>query len=59
MAAEPRAVAFLRLATKFRVLLLKLWKLKAPAEGNGGGGATTLKARQELSHLRRESASRG
>uniref|UniRef100_A0ACD5VN00 Uncharacterized protein n=1 Tax=Avena sativa TaxID=4498 RepID=A0ACD5VN00_AVESA len=38
-AADPPAASFLRPATKFRVLLLKLRKPKvpAPAEGNGGG----------------------
>jgi hypothetical protein len=37
--AEPPAASFLRPATKFRVLLLKLRKPKipGPAEGNGGG----------------------
>ncbi|CAM0880494.1 unnamed protein product [Alopecurus aequalis] len=42
--AEPPAASFLRPATKFRVLLLKLRKPKvaAPAEGNGGAGGGSL-----------------
>uniref|UniRef100_A0ACD5VWS3 Uncharacterized protein n=1 Tax=Avena sativa TaxID=4498 RepID=A0ACD5VWS3_AVESA len=45
-AAEPPAASFLRPATKFRVLLLKLRKPKvaAPAEGNGAGGVSPAAA---------------
>uniref|UniRef100_A0ACD5VFV2 Uncharacterized protein n=1 Tax=Avena sativa TaxID=4498 RepID=A0ACD5VFV2_AVESA len=52
-AAEPPAASFLRPATKFRVLLLKLRKPKvaAPAEGNGAGGVSPAAAQAKTNRF--------